>query len=401
MFKKFLLSTLLLSFSCMATEQLIGSQSGSVNAETQTLNFSSPVKITCDPTYDVTFKSLFGDEKNGGKQRTISLLNNLLGINVIDLKFLPTINEGFYAKKTIFDILCQCVCQNGNETYTVDIEMQKKAHGDYFDRTVLYSGQLSANTTIPNQAYSEASLKIVISFLDYVLAEHADTPVFAGRIVKTPMQINENTKLHPVVVLSDKLQFYYLQLPLIGKAFKYPNLQSELSCFNHTGQLWLKLLSYKHIPETLPKADHIEIPIADFDDAIVQNALDLLEACRTGEKYEKFKAEVLSRNDSEQIWLSDQKRAKAEGKAEGEAEGKWKTLIKHQLRKFQETPDNFEFSKWIKKVPEDFMRQELKFLTLRKVDKNIIEQFLLRYKHVMNNELVANATGASFIMSDE
>ena len=168
---------------------------------------NSPLKVICDPTYDITFKRLFAEDTPDGRQRTIHLLNSILHLDIFDLEFKPTIEESdIFNKKIIFDILCHCHCKKGSIIYSVDIEIQKTKQSAYFDRTVFYCARSLINTSQPKQAFDDILKSIVLSFLDCVLDGHDKDAAFTGRIIKTPIEVDKDTILQPVVVLSDKIE---------------------------------------------------------------------------------------------------------------------------------------------------------------------------------------------------
>ncbi|CAF1003229.1 unnamed protein product [Brachionus calyciflorus] len=94
-------------------------------------------KVFGDPTYDVTFKMLFGNNKN--KDLAISLINNLLNFHdedqVNDITFLSVEIPISCEKeiKTIIDM--RCITNKGEE---IIVEMQRLFHNLVLPRTQYY-----------------------------------------------------------------------------------------------------------------------------------------------------------------------------------------------------------------------------------------------------------------------
>jgi len=92
-----------------------------------------------EPTYDPTFKMIFGEQ---GKLRMIDFLNNILGLSsdktIESIEYLSEANTGIYQEKrsVIFDIKCE---DRSGTRYIV--EMQKARDAAFFKRIQYYSAR--------------------------------------------------------------------------------------------------------------------------------------------------------------------------------------------------------------------------------------------------------------------
>lgn len=98
-------------------------------------------EVFADPTYDVTFKMLFGSEKN--KILLVNFLNNILSFKGKDeIKDLNIINssliqEDLDAIESAVDVRCKTV--SGED---ISIEMQRRNEDYFLSRTQDYMGKL-------------------------------------------------------------------------------------------------------------------------------------------------------------------------------------------------------------------------------------------------------------------
>lgn len=98
-------------------------------------------EVFADPTYDVTFKMLFGSEKN--KILLVNFLNNILGFKGKDeIKDLNIVNssliqEDLDAIESAVDVRCKTA--SGED---ISIEMQRRNEDYFLSRTQDYMGKL-------------------------------------------------------------------------------------------------------------------------------------------------------------------------------------------------------------------------------------------------------------------
>ena len=188
--------------------------------------------LILDPTYDFTFKALFGEngpdvevptghktkQKITAKQRLISFLNSLLNMNpfnikIRDLEYLNTDTTNTLGDRLIFDVRCKCSKEKNGITvdYNIDIEMQKASQEGYFTRITNYSARL---LDINQKQDSKNRQKvIVISILDCILPNcENDVAFLVAPFKQTLYGVNDENDMF---TLADDTMFHLgIQLPL-------------------------------------------------------------------------------------------------------------------------------------------------------------------------------------------
>ena len=142
-----------------------------------------------DPTYDFSFKTLFGS--NGQelanvtpKDRLIAFLNSFLtpsiGITINNLEYDDSVNTSGDGKDVIFDIMAKCECHSiGSEnTYFIDLEMQRAKTKNYVERTIFYGQRLADLNSIYGLPYADQPRNVVVSIIDDVLDDFPHDVVF-------------------------------------------------------------------------------------------------------------------------------------------------------------------------------------------------------------------------------
>lgn len=185
-----------------------------------------------DPTYDFTFKALFGEngpdvevstghktkQKITAKQRLISFLNSLLNVDpfnikIMDLEYLNTDTTNTLGDRLIFDVRCKCSQKKRGVTvdYNIDIEMQKASQEGYFTRITNYSARLLDINQ--KQGSKNRQKVIVISILDCILPNcENDVAFLVAPFKQTLYGVNEGNDMF---TLADDTMFHLgIQLPL-------------------------------------------------------------------------------------------------------------------------------------------------------------------------------------------
>ena len=164
--------------------------------------------IYFDPTTDFGFKKLFGEEAN--KDLLIDFLNGMLPDyhQIASLTFqkteqLPNHEE---ERKAIFDILCQSAT---GERFI--IEMQKAPIGHFMDRSLYYSTFPIQTQAVKGKWDFALSQVYLIGILDFDYDKN--TSYWKKRQVLRSFNIMDNKG----VLMTDKLQFKFLQLPFFNK----------------------------------------------------------------------------------------------------------------------------------------------------------------------------------------
>ncbi len=186
------------------------------------MNIPPITTIYFDPTTDFGFKKLFGPLAN--KDLLMDFLNGMLPaeyqiLNLVFLKTerLPDHEEG---RKAVYDILCQ---NQLGETFIV--EMQKMFMSHFIDRALYY-------TTFPIQSQApkgrwDFNLKQV--FLIGILDFNYDKNIqyWKKRQLLRSCTICDEKG----IIMTDKLQFKFLQLPFFKKKLHQLNSHFDKWCY--------------------------------------------------------------------------------------------------------------------------------------------------------------------------
>ena len=121
-----------------------------------------------DPKNDVSFKRIFGTERN--KDILIDMLNDVLVLNdhakIVDLSFIKTSQdpEIAYKKQSIVDILCQD--QNGSRHI---VEMQVARQVGFEKRAQYYAAKAYSSQMNAGDEYADLKQVIFLAFTNHIL----------------------------------------------------------------------------------------------------------------------------------------------------------------------------------------------------------------------------------------
>ena len=173
------------------------------------------MKKYIDLSSDPGFKMTFGDPDC--PELILGLLRNLIPEREItSIEFLNTESFGEEDEKTTrFDILCH----EPDGAYFV-VEMQKNKYDYFTDRLVVYAGSPLKHLLKKGEDYTFVKPLYIVSILDYVLRLPGESEEDSRRLVRRSRLCMEDTG----AVLSNKLNYIFLQMPLIrnlvgGEAF--------------------------------------------------------------------------------------------------------------------------------------------------------------------------------------
>ena len=321
-------------------------------------------KITIvDPTYDCSFKALFG--QNGRvfgevtpEVRLVDMLTSILKpmfkIKVKELSFKNVESKMIDRKSLVFDIFVECKCEfeNDKQNYCIDVEIQKSKTIDFVDRTIVYGDRLADATTIPNEEdYSKHPKNIVLVLIDNVLPEFKyDAVFYTAPCFKKVLSINDKGREDgtPIQFPPSPTQIF-IQLPLLSEV-KEEN--------DYTKNEWLKLLG----THKKQGARLCEVEKDSFSNTNVLNSVNLLEALKNDNNF-SF-ALLQEQRQLGEIFAKDKE---IEGK-DKEIEEKDK-VIKEQDRTIKEKDKEIEDAKNRQAESEaeiDKMNTYIRKITLRK-----------------------------------
>ncbi len=278
-----------------------------------------------DPTYDITFKMLFGNDQH--KDILISFLNallNLEGNNKIVNVQIEREGEAVYGKygvNSALDVIC--TTYNGK---TIGVEMQRK-HEDYFlARTQYYMSKLilkQIQSGFSNQ-YNE------IIYKTYIISIGKDN-IFIG---KHNLNQGDHFELTVVPTIEElgievpdnKMVWKFFELTKFKKFCENKVMSVDDGSSRYLKEQWLKFLAEckdqadvpKHAPEIIKKGFEV-MKVAKWPPGQYLAYLD----AEVQERFEQKEQE----NTRIKIAQSE-----AKGKAEGKAEGKAQTTASIVLK---------------------------------------------------------------------
>ena len=158
-----------------------------------------------NPFTDTGFKILFGQEPS--KPLLIDFLNNLLEgkEKITDVTFLDKEKPRLYKKDrgVIYDILCET-----DKSEKIIVEMQNRSQEHFISRSVFYVSQAIARQGVKGDWDFDFHAVYFVAFMNFTLDGLKEFRTDA-HLCKTSTEERE--------ILSDKMKFVYLQLPLFTK----------------------------------------------------------------------------------------------------------------------------------------------------------------------------------------
>lgn len=255
-----------------------------------------------DPTYDFSFKTLFGSDGqplNGikPKDRLSALLTSILQpmfqIRVVNLTYENSESKSGDTKDLLFDIIVSCKCQQAGKDlpYLIDLEIQRVKTSNFIARTIMYGNRLANQASRHATSYDEQPKNIVISIIDDVLNDYPNDIVFyVGPCFKTVYSLDNGTP-DGTLTYNSPLQVF-IQLPLLCQAIKN-KISNE-----YTQNEWLKLLGSRRIYEGIdvkytPNGTY-QLKEADFNDTTVKNSVQVLQLLN--DNISDYNLNILSQN---------------------------------------------------------------------------------------------------------
>ncbi|MBL7814980.1 MAG: PD-(D/E)XK nuclease family transposase [Saprospiraceae bacterium] len=196
------------------------------------------IPIFIDPTSDFGFKKLFGEEAN--KDLLIDFLNSMLPAHhqIAELNFEKNDHQfdSPEDRRVIFDIYCKAVTGE----YFI-IEMQKSPQEHIIDRSIFY---VSTSVTKQGVKGSEWQYNLKTVYFIGILNFEYDEDIFFWK--KRKLLRNFALRDEQGVVVSERLQFKFLQLPFFKKKPHQLRTRFDKWCY-----FLQNLESLDHIPKIL------------------------------------------------------------------------------------------------------------------------------------------------------
>ena len=325
-------------------------------------------EIFADPTYDITFKMLFGSDKN--KDVLISLLNSLLDFKgekqIVDV----TINssdlsvEGISDIKGAVDVLCTT-----RSHQKIAVEMQRKYKDYFLPRSQEYMSKIIAGQVKEGegQRYDTAVMDT------YILAIEKEN-IFRGKYMLKDKDIFEVTVVPMVVetkeeIPGNKMHWKFFELPKFTKAYK----STDIGKTNSLKEQWLDFL--------IKCSKQTDIP--DNIDDIIKKGYNIMKLANLSEDqrilYWKQKSNEMEEL-KEQKMLEE--KAFQEGVEEGIEKGKIKGKLKGEIKgEISKIKDLLDFG-----VSPEKIIPKLKFLTRDEVKDKLESNIAYIQKHLEDSD---------------
>jgi len=243
----------------------------------------SDMEKYADPTNDLVFKKLFGNEVN--KELLIDFINKVLpDKHVKDIEYLPTNLEPDIRikKQSVLDILC--TDQNGSKYI---IEMQNAKEKGFEKRAIYYASKTYATQMDKGGKYADLKEVIFVAITNFIMFPEKDNYISTHNI--RDIETNEND-------LKD-FSFAFLELPKFDK-------RNEVEGIGE----WCDLLKNAVNRNTCNATNPIIVRAYEALEMSNWSDQDLLDY----QAYEKMSLDNQAREDQ----------VRDEGKIEGKIEGK-------------------------------------------------------------------------------
>jgi predicted transposase/invertase (TIGR01784 family) len=273
--------------------------------------------IFADPTYDATFKMIFGNEQH--KKLLISLINNLLDFKneqeVKEIHLITTEIPIAYSGhlKTAIDVRCKT--SDGRE---ILVEIQRKYKEYFLNRSQYYMAKAISVQLEDGQSalYNTKMLPVyVLAISRETLFKFKDDPSFEKTVVPT---IKENNYIE---FPGNKMHWKFFELSKFEKQYKH-----EIINKSHPVKLqWLDFLNKCATKKEIPEVD-----------GLVQEAYKIMERAKwSRETIEAFELAIIEEKFEE----SEQEKYFQDGRIEGEAKGKFEEKIETAKKMLLENLD--------------------------------------------------------------
>jgi predicted transposase/invertase (TIGR01784 family) len=256
-----------------------------------------------DPTNDVAFKRIFGNEAN--KDILISFLNNILDFKeqyrIFDIEFLdthqtPKLNN---LKDTILDVRCK-----DGRGISYIIEMQVAKPSNFEKRALYYTSKAYINQIEIGEDYPKLNQVIFVGIVDFEM--------FIGEnYITNHLILNTETLKNEI----NDFRFCFIELP------KFTKREEELITI---ADKWIYFLK---------NAKKLKIMPSNVVEKEIQEAYSILDRFNwTVEEYDYYERYGVALQDArgriEQGFMDGMKKGKIEGIEEGIEKGKIQTAKK-------------------------------------------------------------------------
>lgn len=285
-------------------------------------------EIFADPTYDATFKMLFGKEAT--KFLTISFLNSMLGFNGTkeEIKDLTIVNSELIqgdvkAIESAIDVRCTTV--GGQD---IAIEMQRRSEDYFLSRTQDYMAKL-----ISSQVQKDEGNKYHISMHKTYMLIISKAKLFLqdNKVEGDHSKMYEKTVVPMIKELGqevphNKMCWKFIELPKF-KVFSKDKIINQDSLVK---EQWLDFLikcgTQEEIPDNISniiKEGYKIMKIANWTKTDIEN----YELAKLKEAYQ-FEEEANIREKAEKLGFD-------KGIEQGILKGKWKGEVKGEIKQFK------------------------------------------------------------------
>ena len=342
-------------------------------------------EVFAEPTYDLTFKMLFGNEQN--KDILISFLNNILGfqgdkeIKEVDINSNALLGDSSKSVQGSVDVVC--TTKNNQK---IAIEMQREFKDYFLSREQEYMAKI-----ISQQVSVGQSEKYHEAMMDTYIVVMAKNNIFPDRKLKDEKQQNKFQEVYDLDKKNASNEIYYHKeiIPMIkGYNIEVPD--------NKKHWVFCELTKFKkqYKNKEVTSIDSLKVQWLDFlinaseRESIPSNLDNIIK-----KGYEIMKMSLWEQDQQIVYWrqkrdqdLSEQSLkqkidgAFKEGEEKGIQKGKWKGEIKGEIGKIKM---GIKYN-----MKSEQIKNELKFLTNDENTNNFDINFKYIEEHLSDNESV-------------
>ena len=257
------------------------------------------IDLTEDYGFKITFENREHPELMMGFLNAVIRERNIVSITFLNPEPQPFEEED---KRPNYDI--SCTDDAGNHFL---VEIQKKMYREYGDRLMVYSGDPLTRILKRGEEYSKVRTLYVISILDgYIKVKGEERPVRDRLLREAHVTVDGGKN-----ILSDKLNFLFLQLPAVKSV-------TESSSFLGRWAWYVRHIhEFAEKPEGLDDYFSLLFDAADRNN-ISSHKLSIYDRMQRDE----IQIEAEKRYAIEEARAEEREKALAEGEARGEAKGK-------------------------------------------------------------------------------
>mgnify|MGYP002409492618 CR=1 FL=1 len=274
---------------------------------------------------DLTFKAVFGRDKEECKEALKRLLNAILGINIAEITYVNPLNiEEFEGdKETEFDIEIETETKE-----RIDLEIQLRGKPYFNDRLAFYCARLMPETIESGEDYKELSKSMVICLADFKLFNETEKYDCRFKFIEKQEHFE----------LTDKMEILIFEMAKLPK--------NKEVCYMTETEKWLYYLKYAG---TGIEEELVEEIVKESEGVNMAN-----EILRTISADERMRSIMRSRERFLRDKITELNYAEEKGIEKGIEKGKQEGIIQ-MAREMLNNGLNMELVSTITKLPKEVL----------------------------------------------